>query len=140
MRVLCVGRHRYLTEHFCRFFEELGVETIPSVGLPEASERVRGERPDAVICDYDLLATMSLDRWERDPALSEMPLIAVSLTRHPGEAHLLDVNGIAGYLYLPTLEPEHALRLLSAVSPKREAINPPPVLQWPGTTSTAQLS
>lgn len=140
MRVLCVGRHRYLAEHFCRFFEELGVETIPSVGLPEASERVRGERPDVVICDYDLLATMSLERWERDPALSDMPVIAVSLTRHPGEVHLLDVNGIAGYLYLPTLEPEHALRLLSAVSPKQEAINPPPVLQWPGTTSTAQLS
>lgn len=139
MRVLCVGRHPYLTEHFCRFFERLGLETIPSVGLSDASDRLHAGELDAVICDYDLLATMPLERWERDPALSDVPLIAVSLTRHPGEAHLLDVNGIAGFLYLPTLEPEHATRLLAAVR-KRESINPPPVLQWPGTTPTAQLS
>ncbi len=138
MRVLCVGRHPYLTEHFCRFFEQLGVDTIPSVGLSDVADRVRTEELDAVICDYDLLATMPLARWERDPALSNVPVIAVSLTRHPGEAHLLDVNGIAGFLYLPTLEPEHAMRLLAAVRPKRQSINPP-VLPWPGTTSAAQL-
>jgi hypothetical protein len=127
-----------LTEHFCRFFEGLGLETVPSVGLSDATDRVRAEELDAVICDYDLLATMPLDRWERDPMLADVPLIAVSLTRHPGEAHLLDVNGIAGFLYLPTLEPEHATRLLAAVRPKRESINPP-ALPWPGTTSAAQL-
>lgn len=138
MRVLCVGRHPYLTEHFCRFFERLGLETIPSVGLSGATAAVGAGELDAVICDYDLLATMPLERWERDPALSGVPVIAVSLTRHPGEAHLLDVNGIAGFLYLPTLEPEHATRLLAAVRPKRDGINPP-VLPWPGTTSAAQL-
>jgi hypothetical protein len=138
MRVMCVGRHPYLTEHFCRFFEQLGLETIPSVGLSDATNRVGAEELDAVICDYDLLATMPLERWERDPVLADVPLIAVSLTRHPGEAHLLDVNGIAGFLYLPTLEPEHAMRLLAAVRPRRASINPP-ALPWPGTTSAAQL-
>ena len=141
MRVLCVGRHPYLTEHYCRFFERLGLETIPSVGLSDATARVRAEELDAVICDYDLLATTSSERWEREPALSDVPVIAVSLTRPPGEAHLQDVSGIAGFLYLPTLEPEHATRLLAAVrpAPKRESINPP-ALPWPGTTSTAQIS
>ena len=33
-----------------------------------------------------------------------MPVIAVSLTRRPHEAHLLDVNGIGGFLYLPLLD------------------------------------
>ena len=140
MRVLCVGRHPYLTEHLCRFFERLGLETIPSVGLSDATDRLRADALDAVICDYDLLATMPLERWERDPALPDVPLIAVSLTRHPGEAHLLDVNGIAGFLYLPTLEPEHAKRLFAALCSKRDSINPPPVLPWPGTTATAQIS
>jgi CheY-like chemotaxis protein len=140
MRVLCVGRHPYLAEHLCRFFEQLGLDTTPSVGLSDATDRVRDEELDAVICDYDLLATMPLERWERDPALSDVPLIAVSLTRHPGEAHLLDVNGIAGFLYLPTLEPEHAMRLLAAVRSRRKGINPPPVLPWPGTISAAQTS
>jgi len=95
--------------------------------------------PDAVICDYDLLATISLTEWERDPTLSDVPVIAVSLTRHPGEAHLLDVNGIAGFLYLPTLDREDARRLLAAIRPTRTRIDPPNVLPWPGTTPVAQL-
>ncbi len=68
---------------------------------------------------------------------SGIPLIAVSLTRHPGDAHLLDTNGIAGFLYLPTLEREDAQRLLSAVRRKRGRVNPPNVLPWPGPTPVA---
>lgn len=40
--------------------------------------------------------------------------IAVSLTRHAEELHLLDVDGIAGFLYLPTLERAPALKILHA--------------------------
>src|SRR3954452_10525840 len=94
MRLLCVGRHPFLSEHFARFFEALDVEAIPCVGMTEAEELVRRHEPDAIVCDYDLLATFSLSSWEGDPALADVPFIAVSLTRHPGEAHLLDVNGI----------------------------------------------
>jgi len=139
MRVLCVGRHPFLSEHLGRFFEKLGVETVPCVGLSDAEELVRQQAPDAVICEYDLLATMSLGRWEADPILAQVPVIAVSLTRHPGEAHLLDINGIAGFLYLPTLDHDDALRLLAAVHQKAGAIIPRTVLPWPGTTPVAQL-
>jgi hypothetical protein len=134
MRVVCVGRHPYLSEHLVRFFENLGVECIPCVGLEQATELVSAKDPDAVICEYDLLATMSLAAWEEDPVLGQVPVIAVSLTRHPGEAHLLDVNGIAGFLYLPTLDPENAQRVLGAVRRKRAGINPPTPLPWPVTT------
>jgi CheY-like chemotaxis protein len=139
MRVLCVGRHPFLSEHLGRFFEKLGVETTPCVGMSDAEELVRQRNPDAIICDYDLLATMSLANWEADPVLSRVPLIAVSLTRHPGEAHLLDINGIAGFLYLPTLDQNDALRLLAAIEQKRGGVTPPTVLPWPGTTPVAQL-
>ena len=139
MRVLCVSRHQFLSEHLCRFFRSLGVDTIPCVGIQEAASLVSMHEPDAVICDYDLLATMSLANWERDPALSDVPVIAVSLTRHPGEAHLLDVNGIAGFLYLPTLDREDARRLLAAIRPKRARIDPPNVLPWPETIPVAQF-
>jgi DNA-binding NarL/FixJ family response regulator len=138
MRALCVGRHPYLSEHLGRFFEKLGVECIPCVGMHEAVELIALHTPDAVICDYDLLATMSLEGWETDPVIGGVPVIAVSLTRHPGEAHLLDVNNIAGFLYLPTLEPSDALKVLSAVPRKQPAINPPNTLLWPGTTPVAQ--
>jgi DNA-binding NarL/FixJ family response regulator len=140
MRVLCVGRHPFLSEHIGRFFGELGIETIPCVGLSEAEDLVRARDPDAIICDYDLLATMPLASWESDPMLARVPLVAVSLTRHPGEAHLLDINSIAGFLYLPTLDRDDALRLLTAVQQRRDRINPPPTaLQWPGSTPVARL-
>jgi len=138
MKVLCIGRHPFLSEHLCRFFESLGVDSIPCVGFNEAASLVPAHEPDAIICDYDLLATMSLGDWEQDPALSKVPVIAVSLTRHPGEAHLLDINGIAGFLYLPTLDRKDARRLLAAIRPTRTRIDPPN-LPWPGTTPVAQF-
>ena len=138
MRVLCVGRHPFLSEHLGRFFEKLGVETTACVGIGEAEELVRQLGPDAIVCDYDLLATIPLTSWENDPVLARVPLIAVSLTRHPGEAHLLDINGIAGFLYLPTLDRNDALRLLTAIQQQRPGINPPTVLPWQGSTPIAQ--
>jgi len=140
MRLLCIGRHPYLSEHLARFFEELGAETTSCVGMCDAAELVRRHDPDAIICDYDLLATFSLTVWENEPNLSRVPVIAVSLTRHPGEAHVLDINSIAGFLYLPTLDRDAALSLLSAVQRRRPPITPPPTaLQWPGTTPVAHL-
>jgi len=72
--------------------------------------------PDVMICDYELLASYSLEAWEQDALLSRMPVIAVSLTRRPHEAHILDVSSIAGFLYLPTLDRSAALRTLSAAA------------------------
>jgi len=138
MRVVCVSRHRYLSEHLCRFFEQAGIATVPSVGIDEAIALVPAADPDAVICEYDLLATIPLARWEQNADLADVPIIAVSLTRHPGEAHLLDVNGIAGFLYLPTLDPEDARRVLAAARRKRGGIMPPAVPPWPGSTPVTQ--
>src|SRR5262249_30063967 len=58
MRVVCVARHPFLSEHLGRLFEPLGVETIPCVGLREALASVATTGADAVICDYDLLAAL----------------------------------------------------------------------------------
>jgi hypothetical protein len=102
--------------------------------MDEATLIAPAQQPDAIICDYDLLTTAPLGSWEVDPVLSRIALIAVSLTRHPPEEYVLDVNGIAGFLYLPTLEASDAQRLLAAVRQKR-GITPPSVLAWPGTTT-----
>jgi hypothetical protein len=132
LRVLCVGRHRFLSAHFCRYFQVLGIETRPVVGLQGAIEAATAFDADAVICDYDLLATISLDAWERDPLLSRLPVIAVSLTRRPDEVSALDVNSIAGFFYLPTLDREQALRVLSAAASwRRRGVTSPTSLAWP---------
>lgn len=112
MRALCIGRHRFLAEHLGTVFRAFGLETIPVVGLAQAGDMARRHAPQLVLCDYDLLATVPLSQWERDEILSRIPVVAVSLTRRYDEIHLLDVNGIAGFLYLPTLDPESARRVL----------------------------
>ena len=90
--------------------------TTNAVGLDSAAESVGDTAPDVVICDYDVLANLPLERWERNPLLAKIPVIAVSLTRHAQELHILDVDGIAGFLYLPTLQRGAALQILNAAA------------------------
>jgi DNA-binding NarL/FixJ family response regulator len=116
LRALCIARHCYLSEHIARYFAAMGVVTSNAVGLDSAVRMAADARPDVVICDYDVLATIPLEKWEHDSLLSKTPVIAVSLTRHAEELHLLDINGIAGFLYLPTLEQAPALRILQAAA------------------------
>lgn len=115
MRVLCIGRHGVLSDHLAALFRDFGAETCAAVGLAAAADVAQSFAPDAVVCDYDVLATVSLAAWECDPLLSRVPIVAVSLTRRPEEAHVLDVNNVAGFLYLPALESADAERLLAAI-------------------------
>ncbi len=94
----------------------MGVVTTNAVGVDSAAESVGDIAPDVVICDYDVLADVPLERWERNPLLAKTPVIAVSLTRRAEELHLLDIEGIAAFLYLPTLEQASALQILNAVA------------------------
>lgn len=130
MQALCVARHRFLSEHLSLWFGALGIECAVAVGLDDAVRVAAGSAPDVVVCEYDLLATASLDTWERDPVLSRTPVVAVSLTRRPTEMHLLDVNGIAGFLYLPALTPDDARRVLAAAC---RPVTPPPTYSLPAT-------
>ena len=98
----------------------MGVVTADVVGLDAALNRAAEMSPDVVICDYDLLATIPLESWETSDLLSQTPVIAVSLTRHAQELHLLDVNGIAGFLYLPTLEQAAAMKILQAAAARSQ--------------------
>ena len=116
VRLLCVGRHRYLADHLSEFFRDAEVDAACAVGVAEAIAQARALSPDVVVCDYDLLATIPLRSWERDPVLSRTPVVAVSLTRRPDEVHLLDINGIAGFLYLPALDRADALRVVHAAA------------------------
>jgi hypothetical protein len=116
LRALCVARHSFLSEHIARYFAEMGLKTTDAVGLDSAAKAAKDVLPDVVICDYDVLAAIPLQEWEDDVLLSNTPVIAVSLTRNAEELQLLEANGIAGFLYLPTLEEAPALRILRAAA------------------------
>jgi hypothetical protein len=124
MKLLCVGRHQFLADHISAVFRETGVDARPVVGLDTAAEVAIADIPDVVLCEYDLLATNPLGSWEHDPILSQLPVVAVSLTRRPHEACAFDINGIAGFLYLPTLDRDAAARTLVALA--RRAPDPEP--------------
>jgi hypothetical protein len=131
LSALCVGRHRFLSDHLGLYFSRIGLRTCCVVGLDEALTAVRASAPDVVLCDYDLLATIPIESWEHEAAFERVPVIAVSLTRRPEEMHLLDVNGIGGFLYLPTLDPHAALRVLEMT---RRAAEYTPARGIPRTT------
>jgi DNA-binding NarL/FixJ family response regulator len=116
LRALCVARHSFLSEHIARYFADMGLATTNAVGLHLAARAAKDVSPDVVICDYDVLAAIPLQEWEDHVLLSNTPVIAVSLTRNAEELQLLEANGIAGFLYLPTLEEAPALRILHAAA------------------------
>jgi hypothetical protein len=133
LRALCVGRHEFLSDHIARFFGSLGIDTRNAAGLQQALEVSRAFAPDVVIAEYELLAMLSLHAWEADELLSCTAVIAVSLTRRPHEAQLLDVSGIAGFLYLPLLDAEAAGKIIAAAaaSSRRKYVPSPPSLFTP---------
>ena len=135
MHALCIGRHPYLAEHLARCFERLGLTTSRAVGLADGQRVAHECAPDLVICEYDVLATQPLDAWERDATLSLVPVYGVSLTRRPDEVNLLDVNGIAGFLYLPTLKPDDARRVLGVPAPTVRYSLPSPFASGPRAES-----
>jgi chemotaxis response regulator CheB len=132
MVVLCVARHFYLAQHLARVLAQAGAETRSAVGFDEARAVAADCMPDVVAADYDLLATLPLGAWERDDVLARRPVIAVSLTRRPGESNALDVNGIAGALYLPEVGASGVLRVLEAAADRVAVRAPAGALSWPG--------
>ena len=114
--MVCVARHEFLASHLARFFESADVTTVGVVGVQGAMDATRSLAPDVVVCEYEFLATHPLDQWECDEILRYTPIVAVSLTRRSDELLLLDCNGIAGFLYLPTLSGEDSQKLLRAAS------------------------
>ena len=112
MRLLCVGRHEYLSEHLCRLFGTLDVQCRSATGVSAAPLAAAHFEPHLVVADGDLLNQSVLDAWSRDDALQEVPVLAVSLTRRPDEYTSAELSGIAGVIYLPSLKSGDALALL----------------------------
>lgn len=98
------------------FFGRFGLTSTCVVGIQKAIDVAGSCGATLVICDYDLLAVVPMDEWESHRTLSRLPLLAVSMTRPPSEMHPLDVSGISGFLYLPSLVPEQARRLIGSYS------------------------
>jgi len=109
-RVLCVGRHRYLSEHVARVFGGFGFVCCIAVGLREAT--TVGGTVDAILCDYDLLEPLTEEEWHATPLLAIDRLIVYSLNRRFDEVPPLAIRGAIRFLYLPLTTRELALQTI----------------------------
>jgi chemotaxis response regulator CheB len=117
MRVLCVGRHAFLSEHLCRVFTDVGAVCVAAVGTVDTMRLAAGFAPEAVVCEGDLLTPAVLDAWAREPALHSVPVLAVSLTRRPDDSLPVELatSEHAAVVYLPALGRMQLAGLLSTV-------------------------
>jgi len=124
MRLLCVGRHAYLSEHLCRYFRGLGADCSAAVGVSEVLRLATRYEPHVIICDCDLITPALLETWAEEPQMADVPLLAVSLTRRPEELPPVELLGVAGVLYLPALERDQVLALLAGAHRRRGVVPP----------------
>ena len=121
MRVLCVGRHAFLSEHLCRLFGAVGAVCEPAIGITDVPQVARHFEPQVIVCEGDLLTAAVLDGWGREPVLADVPVIAVSLTPRlddvlPAELYVSDP---ATAVYLPALDRTQIAALLATVHSPR---------------------
>jgi hypothetical protein len=109
-RVLCIGRHRYLSEHVARLFDGFGLDSCLAVGLTEAAA-VSGTF-HAILCDYDLLEPLTEEEWHELPLLVIDRLVVYSMNRRFDEVPPLAVRGAIRFLYLPLTTRELALQTI----------------------------
>ena len=137
MRLLCVGRHAYLSEHLCRYFRGLGADCSAAVGVSEALSLVTRYEPHVIVCDCDLITPALLDEWAVDPQMADVPLLAVSLTRRPEELPPVELMGVAGVLYLPSLDRTRVLALLAGALRRRGVVPP---IDWKSPVASPSIT
>ncbi len=137
MRLLCVGRHAYLSEHLCSYFRDLGADCATVVGAIDAPHVAAAYEPHVVVCDCDLITPALLTEWASDPIIGNVPLLAVSLTRRPEELPPLELLGVAGVLYLPALE-KSQVKVLLAGAHRPRGVSPP--IGWRSPLVTDPIS
>jgi hypothetical protein len=114
MNVLCIARHPILSEHIASLCTSAGAQAEPVVGMLEGMRAARRGVHEVVLCEVDLLVPDAMRAWDEDPVVSNIPLLAVSLTRRQNETPMLLGAPVSGYLYLPTVGPQDLARALSA--------------------------
>jgi len=124
--VLCVGRHAFLSEHLCRVFSAVGAVCEPLIGAVAVSQAAARFEPQVIVCEGDLLTTAVLESWAQDPALADVPVLAVSLTPRLDDVVPPDLLATdpAAVVYLPSLDRAQVSALLASAHRPRGVTAP----------------
>lgn len=129
MRVLCVGRHAFLSEHLCRVFGAVGALCEPVVGTAAVPAAATRFEPSVVVCEGDVLTPHVLVSWAQESSLAGVPVLAVSMTPRPDDVFPADLSAgdAAAVVYLPSLDRGQLAALLATVCQPRGVSAPD---QW----------
>jgi hypothetical protein len=99
------------------------------VGTQAAAQAAVRFEPQVVICEGDLLTSAVLESWAHDRSLTDVPVIAVTLTPRLDDVAPLELPGAdsAATIYLPSLNRAQLAALLDSARSPRGVSAP---LQW----------
>ncbi len=96
----------------------MNIQCETAVGVEGARVVARSFEPHLVVAECELLNPSVLETWSMEGALSDVPVLAVSLTRRPEESLTSEHCGLGG-VYLPTLDRDSVLALLDGAMKPR---------------------
>jgi two-component system cell cycle response regulator len=119
-RVLIVednAMNRELMDYLLRAF---GFETLKAVNGRIGLDVARRERPDLILCDIQMPDVDGLEfarQAKADPALRDMPLVAVTALAMVGDRERVLAHGFDGYISKP-LDPQRLIEVVNGLLPE----------------------
>lgn len=107
-RILVVEDHPASLEMMDFLLRAMGYETLLAKDGPMALEIAAHTRPDLVVCDLQLPKMSGYEvaeRFRADPAMREVPMIAVTAFSMPGDKEKVLAANFEGY-YAKPIDPE----------------------------------
>lgn len=107
-RILIAEDHAASLELMRYLFEASGYETVTAVNGEDALEAVRSRRPDLIVCDLQMPRLNGYGfagQVKSEPALQDIPLVAVTAFSMIGDREQVLGAGFDGYFSKP-IEPE----------------------------------
>ncbi len=107
-RILVVEDHPASLEMMDYLLRAMGYETLLAKDGMVALEIVATTRPDLVVCDLQLPHMSGYEvaeRFKADPAMRDVPVIAVTAFSMPGDKERILASNFEGY-YAKPIDPE----------------------------------
>ena len=123
-RILVVEDHPASLEMMDFLLRAMGYETLLAQDGPMALEVAARTKPDLVVCDLQLPRMSGYEvaeRFKADPAMRDVPLIAVTAFSMPGDKERILASNFEGY-YAKPIDPERFVLQMEQYLPEERRV------------------
>lgn len=123
-RILVVEDHPASLEMMDYLLRAMGYETLLAKDGPTALEIAAHTRPDLVVCDLQLPQMSGYEvaeRFKADPAMQDVPMIAVTAFSMPGDKERILASNFEGY-YAKPIDPERFVSQMEQYLPTERRV------------------